>query len=258
VTLPVLCGLLIGAAMLCRPRRLSVLTRRPRWATPIRTSVATWCSSVVVARRLRPGGSGDGLTTAMVLRLVEDLAMQVRAGATPARAWTVVTEMHSASGESRSDSRSEPPGGAAIAWSAAGTAESLARPGESALDSLTRLRLHRGASPALQSLHAAWSLCDEVGAPLAPVLTTVADAIRQDADVEADIDAALAAPRATARLLAVLPLAGLALGELIGAHPVHVLLHTGLGRLCAVAGLLLAVAGQWWTSRLVTRTAVRL
>lgn len=191
----------------------------------------------------------------MVLRLVEDLAMQVRAGATPARAWTVVAELVDSS---PGDSRSDPPGGTAVAWSAAGTAESLTRPGESALDSLTRLRLHGGASPALQSLHAAWSLCDEVGAPLAPVLTNVADAIRQDADVEADIDAALAAPRATARLLAVLPLAGLALGELIGAHPVHVLLHTALGRLCAVAGLLLAVAGQWWTSRLVTRTAARL
>jgi tight adherence protein B len=123
---------------------------------------------------------------------------------------------------------------------------------------LRRLASRPGAPRALVALHAAWSLSEDVGAPLADVLRTVADAIRQDGDVRADIEAALAAPRSTARLLAVLPLAGLGLGQLIGADPIEVLVATGIGRVCAVGGLVLALAGQWWTRRLVARTSALL
>jgi tight adherence protein B len=123
---------------------------------------------------------------------------------------------------------------------------------------LERLVAAPGAPRPLLALSAAWALCDDVGAPLAEVLDTISEGIRQDAEVEAEIDSALAAPRATARLLAVLPVAGLGLGQLIGAHPVQVLLQTTVGRLSALTGLLLALGGQWWTRRLVDRTAALL
>jgi tight adherence protein B len=190
--------------------------------------------AVATARRLRRRIAGApeppaALTTADVLRLVEDLATQLRAGAAPHTAWRAAVELlpHAAD---------------------------VHRPREA----VERLASVAGAPVALQALNAAWSLSEDVGAPLADVLQTVAAAIRQDADVEADIDAALAAPRATARLLAVLPLAGLGLGELIGARPLDMLLHTAIGRACAVLGLALMLAGQWWTRRLVTRTAALL
>jgi tight adherence protein B len=115
-----------------------------------------------------------------------------------------------------------------------------------------------GSSSALLALDAAWRLCDDVGAPLADVLSTVAEGIRQDADVEAEIEAALAAPRSTSRLLGALPVLALGLGQLMGAHPVQVLVQTTVGRVCAVTGLVLAAAGQWWTRRLVARTAALL
>jgi tight adherence protein B len=174
-----------------------------------------------------------------VLRLVDDLATQVRAGATPARAWTVATGLMVGSADEPAGSR-------------------LMAPGEAPRECLDRLAAAAGAPPGVVALRAAWALCEDVGAPLADVLAAVADAMRQDAEVEADIESALAAPRSTARLLALLPLAGLALGQLVGARPVDVLLHSSVGRLCAGVGLGLALAGHWWPRRLVERTAARL
>ena len=84
-------------------------------------------------------------------------------------------------------------------------------------------------------------------------LDRLAVGLRQEAEVDAEVEASLAAPRATARLLAGLPLVGVALGELIGAHPVAVLIGTAVGRTCALCGVLLAVAGQLWTRALVAR-----
>ena len=68
-------------------------------------------------------------------------------------------------------------------------------PGEAPRECLDRLAAVPGAPPALVALRAAWGLSEDVGAPLADVLAAVADAIRQDAEVEADIESALAAPR---------------------------------------------------------------
>ena len=107
--------------------------------------------------------------------------------------------------------------------------------------------------PAWRSLAAAWRLSEQTGAPLADVLDRLAVGLRQEAEVEAEVEAALAAPRATARLLAGLPLVGVALGELIGAHPLAVLVGTPMGRVCAVGGLVLAGVGQLWTRALVAR-----
>jgi tight adherence protein B len=172
----------------------------------------------------------------VVLRLVDDLATQVRAGASPDAAWSVATDLL---GRTEGDAP-------------------LTRPGEAPRDCLERLAAAPDAAPELRALSAAWALCEDVGAPLAEVLHAVAEAIRADAEIEADIESALAAPRSTARLLALLPLAGLLLGQLVGARPVHVLGHTPAGRVCALAGLVLALVGRWSAGRLVERTAALL
>lgn len=105
------------------------------------------------------------------------------------------------------------------------------------------------------SVAAAWTLAEQVGAPLAELLERLGASLRQEADVEAQLQAALAGPRATVRLLSVLPLVGVALGELIGARPVQVLVGTPAGRLSGLAGLTLAVLAHLWTRRLVARVA---
>ncbi|MBX6769235.1 MAG: type II secretion system protein, partial [Actinomadura rubrobrunea] len=57
-------------------------------------------------------------------------------------------------------------------------------------------------------------------------------------------------PKATARLLAGLPLLGLAMAAALGANPVAFLFGTIPGLGCLVAGIALDVLGMWWTSRL--------
>jgi len=235
------CGILAGAGMLLRSaggrrpdaRRLRRVDRLLGLGVRCRRAASR------LARRGRPAGDGRAASppSGVVLRLVDDLATQVRAGASPAAAWSVATDL--------------------LGRAADGDAQ-LTRPGESPRDCLDRLATAPGAAPQLLALSAAWALCEDVGAPLADVLRSVADAIRADAEIDADIESALAAPRSTARLLAFLPLAGLLLGQLIGARPVHVLLDTPAGRSCGLAGLVLALVGRWSAGRLVERTAALL
>ena len=71
----------------------------------------------------------------------------------------------------------------------------------------------------------------------------MAGVIRAEDDVAREVAAALSAPRATARMLAALPLVGLGMGALLGARPWHVLLATPYGLACLVVGLLLDARG---------------
>ena len=59
-----------------------------------------------------------------------------------------------------------------------------------------------------------------------------------------------AGARATAWLLAALPLGGIALGYGIGVDPLGVLLHTPIGAGCAVGATALQVTGLLWAERL--------
>ena len=104
---------------------------------------------------------------------------------------------------------------------------------------------------ALADLAGAWHIADRAGAPLADVLDRVAAAVRGDADVDREVQAEAAPARATGRLMAVLPVFGLALGAGMGADPVHVLTGTVLGATCLAAGLALACAGMAWVDRIV-------
>ena len=89
------------------------------------------------------------------------------------------------------------------------------------------------------------------GAPVVDVLDGLASALRDAARSAAAMEAALAAPRATAALLGVLPLGGVVLGELVGVHPLGVLFGTPLGRVALAGGLALTWGGRVWMRRLV-------
>lgn len=119
-------------------------------------------------------------------------------------------------------------------------------------DAVGRLRSFSAAPGAagLGAVAAAWQVSAQTGAPLADVLDQVAAGLRHDEEARLEVSAALAPPRATARLLAVLPLFGLALGASMGARPLDFLLGTGPGRLCLAVGVALAVVGVAWVERL--------
>ncbi|MCL2734699.1 MAG: type II secretion system F family protein [Actinomycetia bacterium] len=103
----------------------------------------------------------------------------------------------------------------------------------------------------LSGLAACWRVAVDRGAGLASGLDRLEAALRAERDQRADLRAQLAGARSTAVLLAGLPVLGLLLGTGLGAHPLHVLLHTGAGLACLVLGGVLEGAGLWWALRIV-------
>ncbi|MEV6242550.1 type II secretion system F family protein [Lentzea sp. NPDC051838] len=103
---------------------------------------------------------------------------------------------------------------------------------------------------ATDQLAKAWHVSAEHGVALADVL----DATRRDLDQRAafarQVHARMAGPRASAAVLAGLPVFGILLGELSGARPLHTLVETTAGQLLLVLGALLLAAGLWWTRRI--------
>jgi tight adherence protein B len=114
------------------------------------------------------------------------------------------------------------------------------------------VRGHDGpVAEALLGLAAAWHVAQRTGAPTADVLQRYAASVRADVDTADARESALAAPRATARVLAGLPPAGLLLGAAVGTDPLGVLLGTPAGRVSAVVGAVCALSGWLWTRRLL-------
>jgi tight adherence protein B len=91
------------------------------------------------------------------------------------------------------------------------------------------------------------------GIPLAEVLSGVRGDVSHDRDLRRRVSSVLAGPRSSAALLATLPVLGLVLGAGLGADPAHVLLRTGAGSFALAAGVLLDLAGLWWTIALSRR-----
>jgi tight adherence protein B len=96
-----------------------------------------------------------------------------------------------------------------------------------------------------------WRLADASGGGLADALDRVAVAMRHEHEVGDEVSGQLAAVRATAWVLATVPVLAVVLGQMVGADPLAVLLGTPLGVLCLVLGSSLAAAGWWWLTRQV-------
>lgn len=104
---------------------------------------------------------------------------------------------------------------------------------------------------AWRDLAAAWEIATTVGAPLADVLRTIAESLRDAAAAADDVRIALAEPAGTARLLLWMPFAGLLIGFALGFDTLGVIVGTPAGAACVVLGLLLVLAARAWTRRLL-------
>jgi tight adherence protein B len=107
--------------------------------------------------------------------------------------------------------------------------------------------------PLIAPLAACWAVSAQQGSGLASSVTRMAEQARVAEDIRVQLEAQLASPRATARILMLLPLFGIAMGMMMGVNPVGWLLGTPLGLACLVGGLALTALGYWWTSRIVQR-----
>ncbi len=105
----------------------------------------------------------------------------------------------------------------------------------------------------LRQLAACWQVGADTGAGLAVSVGRIAATARAAEDVRVDLEGQLAGPRATARMLALLPLVGIGFGMMLGSDPLAWLLGTTVGRLCLIVGLLLTVTGAFWTGRIAAR-----
>ena len=108
----------------------------------------------------------------------------------------------------------------------------------------------------LHDLQLSLRMSESAGAPLATSLERAAEHAEERIDALLGRQSALAAPRATGRILSWLPLLGLGLGVLMGSDPVGVLTGSILGVLTGLLGLGLAFAGRRWTAALVHRAEV--
>lgn len=110
----------------------------------------------------------------------------------------------------------------------------------------SRLPGHAG----LLDLARGWAVCHATGAPLSATLDEIADGLGSDQTVRLMIAGELAAPRASGKIMAVLPLLGIGLGYLIGGDPLGFLWREPAGWACLVGGTLLAAAGILWVDAL--------
>jgi tight adherence protein B len=106
-------------------------------------------------------------------------------------------------------------------------------------------------SPAAAGLASAWATAEVSGSALAGVVERVVSELLAQQEIRREVDEQLAGPRATARLLAVLPMAGIGLGFVLGVDVPQTLLSTLLSLCCLSVGFLLALVGLVWVERLV-------
>jgi tight adherence protein B len=97
----------------------------------------------------------------------------------------------------------------------------------------------------------AWRTAEQYGLPMAELLTSVRTDLMARNRFRERTKAALAGARATALVLALLPVLGIILGQAIGAAPLSVLLGGGLGGVLLVVGVALVCGGLLWSRRIV-------
>ena len=115
---------------------------------------------------------------------------------------------------------------------------------------------HDGAEhPAALRLAACWRVTERTGAPLVEVVQRLAAAERDMDEARVHMHSALAGPRATARMLALLPVIGVGLGFVMGVNPLGWFLSTMWGMTVLAMGFVLVGLGVWWTNRIVARAA---
>ncbi len=203
----------------------------PGWAGPVGVPLALTAGLVVGAAAWLAGRAAEraaaGRTRADVVEACEALAAGLRAGLPPERVLARTAQ----------DVPLLVP---------AATAARLGADVAAAL----RTASTRSGAQRLVMLAAAWDVARRSGAGLAEVVSRIAVTVRADAGRRRQVDAALGGARSTARLFAVLPVLGIALGSGMDADPVGVLTGTPAGAWTLCAGVFLAVTGLVWVERL--------
>lgn len=169
-----------------------------------------------------------------VATLVQRLAVLLAAGVAPSSAWDYLIPDDGSSPPGRLEGvvravREHVPADEAILSSVGSSADSAGWRG----------------------LAAAWGVASEAGAPLAPTLADLAASLRDLAETGRQVQVALAAPIATARMVMALPAVGVLFGMALGFDTLGTLFGTPGGLTCLAVGGGLMIAARFWNRRLV-------
>lgn len=182
-------------------------------------------------RRRRGIAEGRALETAFDV-LVGDL----RAGAHPARAFSVAAaETHGPVAASFRAVAARARLGADVSAGLRAAAAASALPGY------------------WERLAVCWQLAGEHGLAMSTLMRAAQRDIAERQRFSAYLMSAMAGARATAAILAALPLLGIVLGQLIGARPAGFLLGGHTGGWLLVVGVTLACGGLLWSDRITDR-----
>jgi tight adherence protein B len=205
---------------------LAVLVLPPRWAGPVLVlAPASWGARLLWRRR-----TSARLAEANAARVVEVcdlLASELAAGRPPEAALRE----------------------AAAAWPALLPVAEVSRLGGDVPGALLAAARVPGAS-GLRHLGAAWTVAQRTGGGLGAATRRVAEAVRAEQSTHRVVAGELASARATARLMAGLPLVALMMGSGSGADPWSFLLGTPAGLVCLAGGLATGIAGLWWIEQI--------
>jgi tight adherence protein B len=115
---------------------------------------------------------------------------------------------------------------------------------------LAKLSAHQ-----LAQFDALWSTALASGGSIAGATQALGESFHANARHRREIEVAFAGPKATARLVAVLPLAGLLLAQLFGLNPLKAIFTNGLAMVALIFGLILLIAGRVWTRSILDKAA---
>jgi tight adherence protein B len=104
-----------------------------------------------------------------------------------------------------------------------------------------------------ERLAVCWHLALSQGISVAALMDAAHRDIVERCRFESRVAAGMAGARATAGVLAGLPVLGIGLGQLIGAEPVRFLLSDGAGGWLLVVGSALACCGLLWSDHITNR-----
>lgn len=203
--------------------RLASVVPRPRAGRP-----ALWW--VERARTAARRGKDVARRRAAVIELCDGLAVELSAGRPPPVALASAAEVLAGGREFMS------------AVEAAKIGDDVA----AVLDRTSELPGCEG----LRLLAGCWRIGVERGGMLAAVVDGLAGALRDEQAHREEVRLQLAGPRATARLLAGLPVLGIGMAVALGADPLAFLFGSLPGAGCLVLGVGLDVLGLTWTRRL--------